>query len=864
MSFTANSIRMSRSRRAATALPAGAVGTAVRLLDGVGQLCLLTAVLIVPLTMAGIREVGTALFIAASLTMGVAWSIRQLLKADSDSSFSGAEIIILLAIVLVVVQMIHLPISVLNAVAPFSRDYLPMWRERSGESLAFGTWSTISLTPAETRSGLVLLMAYGVFFLTLVQMIRKTEDVDRIIRLLAISCVLMAFIGLVQLFFGNGLYLGFIRHPYRSADWPAKGTFTNQNHFAHFLALGLGPLIWVWHQRSSSGQSASFSMKSGRSAAGSEMVLKVLIGVVVLAGILSFSRGGILSMLLACGLTLHAFRKHGTRLLRLLPFAAAFVVLAVISFGTGALKAKWLTISDAQSFSDLSSGRFALWSALWKALPHFCAAGSGLGSHAEVYPTWMKQQFFVRFSHAESGYLQVLLELGIPGLCLLVSGIGLAGFWVIQAWRSSDLNGQRRVAVLASGLLVSVVHSIADFVWYIPGCMILTLVCLAATCRCFQISRQRDKEKAPSGRRPWPGFLAYILIVLSVPMAKLSADVAGPDAYSEADRMACRDGELLIGDRITHLEKAVRTDPADYLSMATLSALYLDRFEERRVDSANSMSVLEIRATVRSVDFESHREIAEWLLRAFGEDARDLYRSLKTARSSLRGQPLRPEPYLILSQLGFLIGISDADCRTLLDQALLLQPSNPAVLFRAGLSRAEAGELDEACELLSAANAADYRLRPVIVGQMAPYLSAREFIERIRPGSDTLWFLMAAYRSGHRSEDAAYVAAWFSEHFEELRQADAESDHQFWRRADEFFTANSEPDRAIACLERAVEQFPRDYGLRRRFALNLKDSGEFEESLRQLKWCQLRRADDPEVLAAICELQPRQTTRGPQ
>ena len=68
-------------------------------------------------------------------------------------------------------------------------------------------------------------------------------------------------------------------------------------------------------------------------------------------------------------------------------------------------------------------------------------------------------------------------------------GIGVCGDWCTQAFLCS---GSRRltacVVAVASGLMASVVHSLWDFVWYIPACMSLAVVLAACHCRLQQLA----------------------------------------------------------------------------------------------------------------------------------------------------------------------------------------------------------------------------------------------------------------------------------------------------------------------------------------------------------------------------------------
>ena len=865
MSTLSNAMRpASRRHRRETAKTVSVVPQIVTWLDRTGDLCLAVAILIVPLTMAGVREVGTAVFICCSLLMGLTWAVQQILEPASRSRFSGAEFIVLGAVALVCLQLVRLPVPLLSALAPFSGEYLTTWGSADGKLLGDTPWQTVSLTPALTRSGLVLLIAYCVFFLSLVQRLRDIRNIDYTIRLVAISCSVMAVIGLAQLLFGNGMFLWIFEHPYRDTGWPAKGTFTNQNHFAHFLALGIGPLIWWWHslsgntrkQGTGSVRSHGFGV-SRRTGVNYQQLAGVAIAVVGLAGLLSTSRGGIAALLIATLISLRVLGFEWRSILKLIAPVTMFVVLGALCFGTEGLEAKWESISSAASFSDLSNGRRLLWAAVVEAIPHFWMMGSGLGSHAEVYPMWLRQHFDVRFSHAECGYLQVLLELGLPGLLLLVGGIGMCGRWVWKTYRGADVESRKRITVLAAGLIVSVLHSAVDFVWYIPACMILTLVLAACACRCCQLATPERVDARPSR---WPTSLAWILVLFAVPVGHLSASVAIPNAQSEHDWMCHRAHDLPLAERVAHLENCVRIDSSDCSAMSELAALYLHRFEAEQSEAANRMSTLEIKNTVQNVEFESRREVARWLFRAFGERTSDLYRALLLAKKSVHGQPLRGESYLVIARLGFLLDIPPDEEQALLQQALRLRPHSPTVLYHAGLALAETGDIDGACSRLSEAFALDHKIRPLIVRELALYLPATEFIQRIAPPADGLWYLFREYQRLEQPDQQVAVAEWYSGSFPELTPGHADLNVHFWQRSQEIFAFRGEAEKSLFCLKEAVAIAPRNFELRKQLALALLENGELEQSRKQLNWCHQRSPDDAEIETVLKRIDAAQNS----
>lgn len=846
----------------------------VRCLEIVCEVCLVAIIFVVPLMMAVIRETGVAVFVGCSLLMSVAWAIGQLIRPDSNSRFSVLILVPACGVALVAAQLLPLPEWLLHFASPFFSDQMAIWNDGHVLLNSSQAWSRLSLTPSMTRSGLVLLTAYVLFFLTLSHRLRTLECIDRVLKMIAASTVLMAFVGLGQLFFGNGQFLWMFEHPFRDASWPAKATFTNQNHFAHFLALGIGPLAWVWKlnsapenkERKTRGSSNAFGVR--RTSSTLSYVLGGLIAVVLLAGVLSFSRGGVSVLLIASAISMVAAGKRLQGVAKMAVPVVAFIVLGVLVFGTEALENKWNSITGAETVADLSIGRFALWSALLDAFPNFWLAGSGVGSHAEVYPTWLTTDFSVRFSHAESGYMQILIEAGLLGVLLVFAGIGSAVFWAMKALKAAGADGLRRarVLILVAGVSVSVLHSIADFVWFIPACTTVAIMILACLFRTHQLYSQ-SADFTHSG---WPSIFAMIVVLAAVPVGSLSAEVVRRDMMTEAPWEAYREeavasarrsvlnstGELddRLDKMIGNLEQCLQHDDSDFRAMSELAALYLRRFEREQKNSDNPMSIREIKNTVETSGFESQAEVAEWLQRAFGSHVVDLYRSLLMAENAVAGQPMRGECYLVLAQVGFLKQLSVSESQRLVEQAIRLRPYNSGVLYFAGLVEAEKGDVDAACRWWKKAFHQSAEIQPLILQGLENHLSPSEIVGYLDPEVDSLWLMFDNYRRQGNVEYRDWTADYYRAKFSELIKMEPDQPLFFWTRSEQVFELLGEPDIATQCLGRAVKASPHNFAMRKRYALALLSIQKYDSARRELNWCRLKSPDDVQITEALVSL----------
>jgi len=502
---------------------------------------LASIIFIAPLFFGGRYAVGRLVFVSFVCVAALAWIVRQCLASRAPWPKTGMEVILAAGLLLVLLQLTPLSSNWLARLAPQTQKILPLWSasaetgakttnptgadgatatEQGTAKATLGTWSRVSLTPAATAGGLAMYVAYAMLFLVTVARVRQVEDVERLLRWLALAAIGMAAFGIVQYLAGNGKFLWLYEHPFRSTRGAAKGSFINQNHFAHFLVLGTAPLLWWLHRlmrkdRRSTGKNGESPFQtngnSGTTSWGERRQLLFAgvacgLGIVAFASLLSFSRGGVGVLLLAtvtC-VGIYVWRKliDGKTLI-VLGTACTLIGGAVLIHGYSPLANKLQSITQADSMNQLSDGRQDLWAALGKAIPDFALVGSGIGSHREIYPMYLDGHGNTEFTHAENGYLQVLLEAGIPGFVLLLAGIAIVGYWCVATLAITD---SRRIAAcmgaIAAVLLASVIHSLVDFVWYIPACMSLTVILAACACRLLQLARNTREAQRAAKEQP--------------------------------------------------------------------------------------------------------------------------------------------------------------------------------------------------------------------------------------------------------------------------------------------------------------------------------------------------------------------------
>jgi O-antigen ligase len=120
------------------------------------------------------------------------------------------------------------------------------------------------------------------------------------------------------------------------------------------------------------------------------------------------------------------------------------------------------TLSD--KFSDHPTSRGTIWTNTSRAVAEFMPVGSGLGSFGAVYRTFDNPNRTTNefVNHAHNDYLEVALELGVPGILLV---LGFFIWWALRSWRSwqDDFHGANVARCGSVITAVLLLHSVADY-----------------------------------------------------------------------------------------------------------------------------------------------------------------------------------------------------------------------------------------------------------------------------------------------------------------------------------------------------------------------------------------------------------------
>lgn len=814
-------------------------------------------ILVVPLAMGGRTALGQLALVVLATGVALCWCLRQGLSSDRVWIRSPALWLLSGVLGFLCLQITPLPESWLKGLSPKLYEILPLWAPRSDGIATVGLWNTLSLTPGATRDGFVVVMAFGLLFLVVVQRVRQPGDAERLLKWISLATVIMAVFALVQFFFSNGKFFWCFEHPYATTSDTVKGSFSNRNHFAHFMALGVGPLIWwiytTWRRALAGDAAVSFGRTHRRP--GTRIgLLAIGLAVIVFAGVLSLSRGGTVAMLaaaLACLLIVHRIKRIDRRILLALVGAATLLFVCLLVYGYQSVATRLETFSSVDQL-DHGHGRRKLWEADLTAMTDFLAAGTGLGSHADVYPKYLPEDedtLFVEFTHAESGYVQIGLETGLPGLLLLAVTLGLCVWWCVPAFLA---RGADRISLCFAGvvpsLVASAVHSAADFVWYVPGCMVTPVVLAASACRLRQMADPRREKAAKQGRLSRAGWIATALFLLGIGAMlthnRMMALRAEPSwhRYLQIARSSAPLEQLTDRQTLQSMEEelstVVRCQPDHARAHLKLAAVHLKMFDCRPESSVMAMDVRQVRDAAMASQFKSVAAMNAWLSRAFGSQRCHLDAAARHARLALATCPLHGEAYLYLADLSFLDGPCALEKSACIDQALLVRPFDGAVLFAAGQESVLAGDLDRAGQLWRASFQAGSLHQERLLHALAGQIPAALLIDLLQPDLTALSRIVVYYQKHPFGDSLSLVLEQYATASEREAQAKtAQEAVRAWSNAANAYRDLGRHGEAIRCLREAIRCDPFCFDARLLLGSCLLESKDYGEAVTNLQWC---------------------------
>jgi uncharacterized membrane protein len=426
----------------------------------------LALLIFTPLAYGTVEPWSEAIAELAILGLCVIWLLAMLRHWELRVDLPPGWLPALLFLVLAAIQGLALPSLLVQLLSPGTATL-----SRAAWAFTGGEASTMALSlDAETTWRMALkLLALALLFLVIYNTYRTHAQVRRAIWVMIGMGTLIALLGIAQRMTWNGrLYWMGPLAPHASAFGP----FVNNTHFAGLIVV-IVPMALALalagrrnrdrhgHRRDWRARLRAWNSRVG----GPTSLIPWLVLLMGGAGLVSGSRGGVVALLTALlvMIGLGSLGSRGVGRAWRVAFATGLIVLGGIWIGGDILYGTIEGLAEEISRPGISL-RLHIWADalhLWRRFPVF---GTGLGTFGEVFPLVRTLPAPVTFTHAESDWVQLLIDTGTVGLVLIGLSFGMVARAFLRRYQDAD---SRWAWAFALGGLVAlagaVLQGIANF-----------------------------------------------------------------------------------------------------------------------------------------------------------------------------------------------------------------------------------------------------------------------------------------------------------------------------------------------------------------------------------------------------------------
>ena len=872
------------------------------------------AVILMPLGMGGRHPIGQLFLSSAAVAAAGAWLFHGYYKNDVGWQLSVLDLLFAAGIAVAVIQVIPVSAALIKGISPHLSTLLPCWTDGSW---TLGQWSTLSLTPGETSVGIGIFVAQIILVGCVFQSIRSSQDIERILLVIAVATGLMAALGVVQYLTSNGNYLWFYEFAFNDTRSIVKGTFSNRNHYASFLAIGAGSLIW-WtfkpeqtkqdsrpasqlssrvgrrRQRSSNTQINSWLQAEHRLAIG-----LVALGVTAFAVLLSLSRGGTMSLAAVGLVTTAMLLKSG----RITPKVAGGCLGVFLLIGTALtihgmdrvgtrLDTIWTELGGIFSDTEDTSlgGRREVWQAAVETITDFPVLGTGIGSHAAVTKAYMPPTDKQIFTHAENSYLNLGVETGLIGLGLAIVSLLIGFACCIAVFLKGTAQEQVIAIALTGGLTAGTVHAAGDFIWYVPACSTLMMLLGACAVRLASshihaISLPRLTLDRASATIAGVGAVAVLVFVghrqlqaakaqiffedsikQSRTLEKLSRQTTGQAAlYAAKTKIKTADSpaestnehEIVteLEARIDSLEKTVALQPDHTQAWTDLAFCKLEHFGLTRRIAGEKIGLTEIRQTVEQTQFESTEARTAWVQKIAGDGFRDLTQAMNAALRAVTINPCAGNAWCMLAATSFLNTQDSRLPQACINQALRVRPHEGQVLFEAANQAELDGDQTRAMQLRQQCFAECPSERGRVLNVLLPMMSAVAVCELLQPDVTGLRAIDNLWSRSSSKEDMKPVKELrLAKVYEAAQRVKGTTQSNLLYEAAIIERTLGNTDNAATTITAALVANPNNFQMRLVHIDLALSTGDAITVKKEIDWCLLRRPDSQKLQGRIQRL----------
>jgi len=646
-----------------------------------------------PLAFGAVEAWSEEVVIALAGAISVCFLLKVVLTRRSQVVWTWAYVPVAVFVLVVVVQLIPLPAG---AVRLLSSNTAARKLELLGDLTngAEGLSSmTISFYRHATRHDLRLVLAVGAVFAVVLNVYRRPDQITRLLATIAAIGAGVALLALAQNASGSDKIYWFVASPHGEAH---SGPFVNHSHYAQFMNLSVGAALALICVRVHESFSGCVVTPEAVAAYLSLPEAKVLWGLLAMSilGIgtvfLALSRGGVISMLVAgvFALLVLSFRRplKGVGWIMVVLALGAFICVLYIGFD-----AVYDRLSTLGNVAQAEGGRWQILANIAVAWTKFPLLGTGLGTHAVVYPEFDRSMSPALASHAENEYAQAMEETGALGFVALVAFAIVIGYHYVRAVRNNRLPICAAAYGLGFGLLAILIHSLSDFGQHLPANAILTAIFCALLIRLSRSAVAGDAQDddvtfvSPRALKGWGAALAAVCVVwawglVQADSARRAAGYWREVTAAERDLMAkdWQGSDAAYIYLLNHARKAAACQP-DCIEYQHWLNVYRWHTIDRTVDPNTGEVIL----SPESVDF-----------------AQRIVDELDAARALC---PTFGATWCVLGQLERAILAQEERGTRHIMEGVKLAPCDAITRFVAGMLAVEKDQLDVALEHMKAA-----------------------------------------------------------------------------------------------------------------------------------------------------------------
>jgi O-antigen ligase len=402
-------------------------------------------------------------------------------RADEPLARSATQLLLIAiaGLAFVAVQMMPLPPDVWEQLGPrtkIAQGFAALGIARP--------WQPISLEPASGLDASLKIIPPLALFCAIVRL--KAFRAKLLAAALIAGALAGVLLGTLQVASGDPVNSHWYLYD-QTNPGKAVGFFANADHMATLLVATI-PFIAA---AVAAGAGRSLQRRAALLASGAAIGLILVIGVALNGSLAGYA----LAPAVLAASALIVLPRHSRLRLWALIGAALLLLGAVFALQVtpiGSARVGEHARSAVQSRGEILSTTS-------RAVADFMPTGSGLGSFRSVYQLYERpdQVTSIYVVHAHNDYAEIALELGVPGIILMLL---FFAWWIPEvrsAWRHGERGGFVKAASIASAAIL--VHSVVDFplrTAAISACFAMCLALLAD--RRTQPARQEPQDLRPA------------------------------------------------------------------------------------------------------------------------------------------------------------------------------------------------------------------------------------------------------------------------------------------------------------------------------------------------------------------------------